>query len=364
MAANGGPVTPKPHRHRRSLARDALALFGLGALACSSGGSGAPSGDAGTTGAAGAGMSGTAGAAAGSTGAAGAAAGTTGAAGAAGSAGATATAGSAGATAGTTGTTGASGAGGATGAAGAAGGATGACPAGALLCDGFESYASPTDLAAAWKVTATMATLAVDATKPFAGVKGLHVTSTGGTPVGVVIKDGAPLFPIAGNAFYGRVMFWLTKNPPGAVHWNNVQSAGFLPDNRWGKYGWGGMYGTILAGYTIRTMATDTQAVIDCSKPSKLALPEKKWTCLEWQFDGAGSQMHLWLDNQLVADADIVKTGTACVTPKPPNDTWTAPAFANLTLGWMQYQTSTTPVELWMDEVAVATTRIGCPPPP
>jgi hypothetical protein len=244
-----------------------------------------------------------------------------------------------------------------------AGGTTG-CPAGALLCDDFERYATPADLAGAWKVTATMATVTVDATKPHAGAKGLHISSPGGTPVGTLIKESAPLFPIAGNVLYGRMMMWLTKAPTGAVHWNNVQSAGFLPGStQWSKYGWGGMYGVILAGYTIRTNPTDMQAVIDCSKPSKMGLPEKTWTCLEWEFDGVGNQMHLWLDGALLADADIIKTGTQCVTPKPPNDTWQAPTFANLTLGWAQYQQSSTPIEFWMDDLVLAPQRVGCPTP-
>ncbi len=278
-------------------------------------------------------------------------------------------------TGGATDTGGVTGTGGATSTGGAAGGSAGtggsggaasvACPAGALLCDDFESYGSATDLAAAWKVTATAATLTVDGSKPFGGsAKSVHVSAPGGTPVGTLVKENAPLFPIAGNVYYGRMMMWLTKAPTGAVHWNNVQSAGYLPNStQWSKYGWGGMYGTILAGYTIRTMPTDMQAVVDCSKPSKMALPEKKWTCLEWEFDGVGNALHLWLDGKLLDDADVIKTGTQCVTPKPPNDTWQAPTFANLTLGWAQYQSSNVAIDFWMDDVALATTRVGCPSP-
>ena len=335
------------------------ALVGIGAAAC--GGAAKPGGTAGSSGNGGAGA-GTSGAA-GTVGAAGAT--TSGAAGATGGASVGGSGGTTSPTPDGSATDGAAGAGPTTDAASEMGaGGAGACPPGALVCDDFESYATAADLAAAWTVTTTTATLVVDATKPHAGGKALHMSSPGGTPVGVIIKQGAPLFPIAGNVMYGRMMMWLTKAPTGAVHWNNVQSAGFLPGStQWGKYGWGGMYGTILAGYTIRTNATDTQAVIDCSKPSRMALPEKAWTCLEWEFDGAGNQMHLWLDGALLADADIIKTGTACVTPKPPNDTWTAPTFANLTLGWMQYQQSSTPIELWMDDVVVGTQRVGCPSP-
>jgi hypothetical protein len=351
-----------------------VVLLALGAGACQSGG--APQ----HTGAAGNGAAGTSGAA-GTNGAAGTsgAAGTNGAAGNGGAG----TTGQAGAAAGTSGAAGGGTAGaGTTGAAGAisspdaaveagadapAGpdGASGGCPAGAILCDDFESYDTPAALAAAWKVTATAATLVVDGSKPYRGAKAVHVSAPGGTPVGTLIKEGAPTFPIAGNVMYGRMMMYLTKAPTGAVHWNNVQSAGFMPGStQWSKYGWGGMYGTILAGYTIRTNPTDMQAVIDCSKPSAMGLPEKKWTCLEWEFDGVGNELHLWLDGKLVADADVVKMGTQCVTPKPPNGLWQAPAFANLTLGWAQYQTSNVAIDFWMDDVVVGTKPIGCPAAP
>ena len=51
----------------------------------------------------------------------------------------------------------------------------GACPAGTLLCDDFESYGTPADLMAAWKPTATAATLTVDATKAWKGTRSLHI---------------------------------------------------------------------------------------------------------------------------------------------------------------------------------------------
>lgn len=209
-----------------------------------------------------------------------------------------------------------------------------------------------------------MATVVVDATKPHAGQKALHITSSGQTPQGAIAKADAPLFPIAGNVYYGRLMLWLTQAPTGGVHWNNVQSAGFMPSStQWSKYGWGGMFGKILAGYTIRTTPTDSQALIDCSKPSQMALPEKQWTCFEWQFDGAGNQMHLWLNGNLVSDADVITTGTQCVTPQPPNNVWQAPAFANVTIGWLQYQQSGTAIDVWMDDLVIGTQRVGCPAP-
>jgi len=85
------------------------------------------------------------------------------------------------------------------------------CPAGALVCDDFEKYASASDLSAAWHVTANTATVQVDTTKAFKGKQALHISAPAGSNhMGLIAKEGAPMFPIAGNAFYGRMMIWLS----------------------------------------------------------------------------------------------------------------------------------------------------------
>ncbi|HVR64888.1 MAG TPA: hypothetical protein VMU50_23485 [Polyangia bacterium] len=241
-----------------------------------------------------------------------------------------------------------------------AGGA--ACPAGALLCEGFESYAAPADLAAAWKTTTSAgATMTVDGTKAFGGGRALHIRAAAGTPSAVIIKDGAPLFPIAGNVMWGRVMMWLTATPGGNYHWNSIQSAGTIPgSNLWGKYGWGGQYGKVLAGYTVRNDPAGA-AIVDCSKPSAMAFPDQRWVCVQWQFDSTKNEMHLWFDGALLTDVDVVGTGTRCVNNGDLGKPWAGPAFANLTLGWQQYQGSNGALELWLDDVAVGTQRVGCP---
>jgi hypothetical protein len=238
---------------------------------------------------------------------------------------------------------------------------SGACGPGTVLCEDFESYMAPADLAAAWTTTVTAATLTVDTTKAAHGQRALHITAAAGTPVAVIAKQGPPLFPFAGNVIFGRVRMWLTATPGGAYHWNNIQAAGDLPGTTlWGKYGWGGQFGKILAGYTVRTAQTATTATIDCSNPSASAFPSQKWVCVEWEFDGVKNEMHLWFDGALLTDVDVVGMGTRCVNNADLGKLWAAPTFSFLSLGWQQYQGSNGPLELWMDDVAVGTQRIGC----
>ncbi|HET6283923.1 MAG TPA: hypothetical protein VFH73_23410 [Polyangia bacterium] len=51
------------------------------------------------------------------------------------------------------------------------------------------------------------------------------------------------------------------------------------------------------------------------------------------------------------------------VLPPRPN-LWKAPPFEKLSLGWYNAQPSAIAIEMWMDDVAVDTKRIGCPPAP
>ncbi|MEA2699497.1 MAG: hypothetical protein QOI66_3768 [Myxococcales bacterium] len=237
----------------------------------------------------------------------------------------------------------------------------GACPPGTLLCDDFESYGTPAELMAAWKPSATAATLTVDATKAWKGTRSLHIKAAAGTPSAVIVRDGAPLFPIAGNVMFGRVMLWLTATPGGNYHWNSIQAAGTIPGSMlWGKYGWGGQFGKVLAGYTVRTTPAGS-ATTDCSKPSAMAIPAQRWVCVEWEFDGNKNEMHLWFDGALLADADIVGMGNRCVNQGDLGKPWAGPIFSNQTLGWQQYQASSGALELWMDDLAVGKDRLGCP---
>ena len=121
----------------------------------------------------------------------------------------------------------------------------------------------------------------------------------------------------------------------------------------------------MLAGYTVRSAQTATTATMDCSKPSVSAFPSQKWVCVEWQFDGPKDELHLWFDGALLTDVDVVGMGNRCVNNADLGKPWAAPTFSFLSLGWQQwYQGSNGPLELWMDDVAVGTARVGCPAAP
>ncbi|HVR62087.1 MAG TPA: hypothetical protein VMU50_09320 [Polyangia bacterium] len=244
-------------------------------------------------------------------------------------------------------------------------GASAGCPAGALLCDDFEGYANGPTLAPNWMTDTTGGTVQVDGTKPFSGAKAVHISATAGVANLLQIwKQGAPLFPVPNNTFYGRVMMWLSRQPTGGVHFNTVQANGMLPGStQIAKYAYGAMYSELIAGYTVRPTETALPTV-DCGKRTgTTGYPVGRWVCAEWKFDGANDELHYWLDGVLQTAVDVVKGDGACGVNTASGTRWQAPVFNKVMLGWYS-QVFPMPVELWMDDVVLSSERVGCPKAP
>jgi hypothetical protein len=239
------------------------------------------------------------------------------------------------------------------------------CPPGALLCEDFEGYAGGPTLAPNWMTDTTGGTVQVDGTKPFTGTKAVHFTATASTANLLQIwKQGAPLFPVKNNTFYGRVMMWLTRQPTGGVHFNTVQANGLLPNTtQIAKYAYGAMYEELIAGYTVRPTET-ALPTIDCGKRTgTTGYPVGRWVCAEWKFDGANDELHYWLDGVAQTAVDVVKGDGTCGVNTPTGNRWQAPVFDKLMLGWYS-QAYAMPVELWMDDIVISTDKVGCPKMP
>jgi hypothetical protein len=231
----------------------------------------------------------------------------------------------------------------------------GSC-AGAIACDDFEGNvtgAAP----AMWTVDigpVGTGTVKVDTTRAFSGTKSLRITVMPRMDHNrAFITRALPALP--GNAFYGRMMIWVVATPPSGVHWDNIRAQGFFAGTMMdGQYNYGGgqTTGNLMANYWTKAS--------DCWKSSSRKLTTGKWACIEWLYDGGHDEMHYWLDKEEVADLAVPQKGDGCYGP----NVWHAPPFEKLSLGWYNAQPSPIPIEMWVDDVAVDTKRIGCPPPP
>ncbi len=221
--------------------------------------------------------------------------------------------------------------------------------AGARMCEDFESYTDGKPLTP-WKLSSVGGTVKVDDVHAFSGKLSAHVHVTPGGNRRVQLgRSGTPLFPGDRNAFWGRMMVWASHLPKLSnaanmnVHFDVVQSDG-APATR-GEYRIGGM-GGVLLNYEPH----------DCWTWVSKQIPQDKWACWEWLFDGVTNSIEFYVDGQL--QIQLKSTGQGCVDGT--RSVWAAPQFTNLRLGWVNYQSMAETVDMWIDDVAIGAKRIGC----
>ena len=235
-----------------------------------------------------------------------------------------------------------------------AGAPSGNCT-GALICEDFEAYTgTPGD---PWKITKNSAgSVTIDSAQHKSGSKAVKFTTTGAMDYQQAYISLEKIFPVANNAFYGRMMIYATKAANDGVHWTMIEGEGPATaqgiSNAQVRYGGQHMQG-LMANYD------STGKTSDCWQHSATKMPEAKWACMEWYFDGATNTQKFWLDGQAIADLTVVEEGDGCVS-QGTGGKWFYPSFTRLNLGWGSYQKDD-PREVWIDDVAVGTTRIGCP---
>jgi hypothetical protein len=250
--------------------------------------------------------------------------------------------------------------------------ASGAPCAGALFCDDFEPYAEGQPPGGRWTSETTSGAVAVARLPAGAparrGTKAVKVTTTGAaTYQSAFIRLGPGVLPVAGNVFYGRMMFRLEAAPATPVHWTMIQGSGLVPGQRYhAQYRYGGQHpiaagSQLMANYETPDSYKGLGPATDCWFHSDgKVVPVATWSCVEWQLDGATNTMRLWLDGAPIDSLTVTGVGQGCVNREPATP-WTAPVFDRLDLGWESYQADE-PRTFWIDDVVVSTTRIGCPP--
>jgi hypothetical protein len=237
---------------------------------------------------------------------------------------------------------------------GGAGGAASGCQ-GALLCDDFESYADTPG--APWKVTKNSAgNVVIDGAQHRSGSKAVKFTTSGAMSYQQAFISLEKIFPIANNAFYGRMMIYATAAAKDGVHWTMIEGEGANTaegiDNAQVRYG-GQQMKSLMANYDSSGKKSD------CWRHSATKMPEAKWACMEWYFDGATNTQKFWLDGKAIDDLTVMGQGDGCIN-QDTGGKWIYPSFSRLNLGWTSYQTDD-PREVWIDDVAIGTSQIGCP---
>jgi hypothetical protein len=223
--------------------------------------------------------------------------------------------------------------------AGAGGAAAGACPPGAIFCADFEEASGPPTGATLEAPDetgggATFDTLMkLDTVAPFDGKQSLAVTSPGSfhfrmlgvtVPasfwVRLYIKSDQDIGQPSHNAFFQAMT---------DANYHNSTTMVELAEQ----------YSCVLLNQHDATFPAGTT----CS--TNTALAKNTWHCMEAQFDGTTGNVQVFADKTQIINAMA----------------W-APAKATFTTFEFGYGNYNTPgATVWYDDVAIATTRVGCP---
>ena len=247
---------------------------------------------------------------------------------------------------------GSGGSGGSIGGAGSGGSTGGAfnCS-GALFCETFESLADgPAQPTSTWAPMTNNGTLTLDAMHA-RGARALHVRTMGNGRAYIQTTSFAP----PSNSFFGRMYLWVDAFPtaPNYAHYTLVEAAGTgagLIRMVGGQYvsGNGALWG----------VGSDGGPTGDWTNWKTSAPAESgKWLCMEWEVQAMDNTVRIWIDG--VAKPDLTVSTTMHGGTQVD---FVFPTFNRVWFGWWLYQAGPTPnqFDLWMDDIALATTRVGC----
>ncbi|MFT3835794.1 MAG: hypothetical protein QM723_02210 [Myxococcaceae bacterium] len=227
--------------------------------------------------------------------------------------------------------------------------------AGFLLCDDFESGTLDTST---WSKVGGAVT--VEQGDHARGSWALHVKITGN---GAAYIRETKTFPAPNNAYWGRAFYKFIALPTSAdmsySHWTILAASGSVVDGEIrvsGQLSNGkNLFGV---GTDNRSQATGTGDWTSSDKdPNNMprAVPLNEWECLEWLHDGQNNETRFFWD-----DVEHPSLHTTSSVNGGNGMPYLLPQFTDVWVGWQEYQTATEPFELWVDEVAIDSQRIGC----
>jgi hypothetical protein len=217
-----------------------------------------------------------------------------------------------------------------------------------------------------WKSsTQSGGTLSVDTLHAYSGKNAVHVLDPGAAAFerAFISLEGAPIFPLPHNTMFGRMMIYVTKVPATTVHYSLISGEGSMvpgfPNLTQAFYRYGAQINgnLFLAQYDNQPGGTS-----DCAQRSQVAVPQNKWSCIEWRFDGELKELDFWLNGAIVPALSVrqkAPNGSAACQNRSWSGIWEPPTFDAIRIGWQHYQQG--PGEAWIDDVGIDIKRIGCP---
>ncbi len=219
------------------------------------------------------------------------------------------------------------------------------------LCDDFEAAmvgARPDETRWRFDPTAPSNTAIVDGTP---GKKTVRIEGVA-SPLSAGFENNLSLS--IGQVWFIRMRVLIPK-PLG----NTAGGLMGILDETTGSHLWLGISGGYLGYFSIQAGAE--ARVLPSADANQLATGFKvplTWICIEAKYDAQNAQVQTWVDG-----TDIAALRADGIATPGIDDVWMSmppfkPKLTTVFFGWQGFYG--TSVELWMDDVAVAATRIGC----
>jgi hypothetical protein len=237
------------------------------------------------------------------------------------------------------------------------------------LCEDFET--GTLDMST-WKLQGTAPT--IDGDHVARGKKALHIKDASGMSTHLTETK---TFREPDNTYYGRMFIYFKSLPAPMAsftysHWTILAATGDGPGSG-GEIRFGGQ---MQNGVNRWGTGTDNQSpggtgdwtnIDQDPAPDGMPshVPTDQWMCIEWMHAGPDTNLtKIWWDGTEHPSIATTKTnlGTKLARANATSGMgdFILPNFTALWIGWQAYQGGGETFELWMDEIAIDHTRIGC----
>ncbi|QFZ19357.1 hypothetical protein [Saccharothrix syringae] len=217
-----------------------------------------------------------------------------------------------------------------------------------LFCEDFQRVPTGAGTSLKWGVDTRDGSLEVERDRR--GQKVLHARTEGNGRAFLKV-DG---FAAPGNSFYGRVRVKVAGFPtePDWAHYTLVETTGDGPEV---VRPLGGQYVPTL-DRALWGVGADGGPTGDWTNWRESA-PSRadRWQCVEWRMDAADNRVELWFDGAAAPDL------TVSTRSHGGNQVdFLFPRFDTVKIGWQLYQPNGGSYDIWYDDIALGTKRIGC----
>jgi hypothetical protein len=226
------------------------------------------------------------------------------------------------------------------------------CTAELDLCEDFEQESLDTGI---WSVRGPAPT--IDESRAARGSRSAHFHTVDN---GLSYIEQSLSFPAPGNRYFARIFVYF-DSMPSAPEWAHWSIAGAIGSGTEAEIRVGGQYDNSINRFGVGSDYGPTGDWTNLDEDpggSPSEVPVDEWLCVEWLHDGGANETRFWWDG--VEHPSLFTS--AVEHGGDDNEPYVLPEFESVWVGWLLYQSNTTPGEfdVWIDEVAFDDERIGC----